>query len=749
MTGYRSNHDGLWRLKLPDKSLAILQGAPSTTKRHWRQNSCHALLPHYTTAQRVAYLHATLGSPSISTLCQALDAGFLQGLPLTAQQVRRNPPQSVAMWKGHLDLNRANQRSTKPRRAMHMGIVTNIQSTIGQHRPGRTYSDITGKFITQSSQGNNYILVVYDYDSNFIFAEPMPNRNADTILRTFRAIHATIVASGAIPQIHITDNEAAQPLIQFLRQQNIEHQLVPPNNHRANAAERAIRTFKNHFIAILSSCDPAFPLHLWDRLIPQAVITLNLLRASTRNPSISAYSQIHGPFNFDRTPLGPPGTSVLVHENPTVRGSWSPHGTLGWYIGPSLSHYRCFKVFIPTTSAERITDTLAWFPTVVKMPTTVPDETTLAAAFDLSNALLHPSNSRLSSTQRAALISLADIINQSTSTATRILDAFDEPRVPDASDAPMVQDGTDEPRVLDASAEPRVLDDFDEPRDPATFDDPWIPTENDLEARRPGATPADPMVHETTTPSANVIDPPTAAPTYATYIHNHAQCRRRIKQAARQVHTDEAPIPTSITRRRRDSNLPPPSAVPRVNVLPDVAPPPPTDPVNNIGKTGMRLTRRQQRMRFDHRTHRLIPLESTTSRANAATKQTRRTSDYTDNWARQSRQMTEAISDPDSNIENWTGRNHQIHKLFRALMTARTEGEAVQQTIVETNHKLTYRSLLKGRSQGVWTRASEMEFGRLAQGMPGLVAGTDTMRFISHFMKPSDRIASYCRFVCA
>ena len=68
----------------------------------------------------------------------------------------------------------------------------------------------------------------------------------------------------------------------------IQWQLVPPGNHRRNAAERHIRTFKNHFISILAGIDPDFLLHLWDKLIPQACITINLLSNSYRNPQLSA-----------------------------------------------------------------------------------------------------------------------------------------------------------------------------------------------------------------------------------------------------------------------------------------------------------------------------------------------------------------------------------------------------------------------------------------------------------------------------
>ena len=70
-------------------------------------------------------------------------------------------------------------------------------------------------------------------------------------------------------------------------EQHVKFQLVPPHIHRRNAAERAIRTYKNHFIAGLASTDQNFPLHLWDKLVPQAEITLNLLRNSRLHPHLS------------------------------------------------------------------------------------------------------------------------------------------------------------------------------------------------------------------------------------------------------------------------------------------------------------------------------------------------------------------------------------------------------------------------------------------------------------------------------
>jgi hypothetical protein len=88
--------------------------------------------------------------------------------------------------------------------------------------------------------------------------------------------------------------------------------------HRRNCTKRAIRTFKDHFLAILAGVDKSFPPHLWDLLLPQAELMLNLLRQSTINPKISAWEFFYGPFDFNKTPLGPVGCCVLIHAKPTT-----------------------------------------------------------------------------------------------------------------------------------------------------------------------------------------------------------------------------------------------------------------------------------------------------------------------------------------------------------------------------------------------------------------------------------------------
>jgi hypothetical protein len=149
-----------------------------------------------------------------------------------------------------------------------------------------------------------------------------------------------VVALGLNPKLMKLDNEASKLLKTYLHQQNITFQVVPPYSHRRNAAERAIRSFKDHFIAGLCSTDKSFPMHIWDRLLPQAVITLNMFQTSRINTKLSASTHIYGQYDLNRAPMAPPGTISIAHERPNRRRTWAAHGQDGWYIGPELEHYR-------------------------------------------------------------------------------------------------------------------------------------------------------------------------------------------------------------------------------------------------------------------------------------------------------------------------------------------------------------------------------------------------------------------------
>eukprot|EP00957_Ditylum_brightwellii_P093896 7150438-Ditylum_brightwellii.AAC.1 len=72
--------------------------------------------------------------------------------------------------------------------------------------------------------------------------------------------------------------------------------------------------FKKHYKAILVSVDPNSPMHLWCRLLPQACMTLNMLRSCRLNPKLSAYSSLEGIHDYNAHPVAPFVIEVTVHK---------------------------------------------------------------------------------------------------------------------------------------------------------------------------------------------------------------------------------------------------------------------------------------------------------------------------------------------------------------------------------------------------------------------------------------------------
>ena len=117
------------------------------------------------------------------------------------------------------------------------------------------------------------------------------------------------------------------------------YQLVPPDDHWRNIAERAIQTWKNHFVSVLSCAASTFPLHLWCRVIPQPERQLLLLSHSNVNTHISSYAHVYGQHDYSAEAFVPIGMESLVHDNPQRRRTFAEHCKKGFVLGTSFEHY--------------------------------------------------------------------------------------------------------------------------------------------------------------------------------------------------------------------------------------------------------------------------------------------------------------------------------------------------------------------------------------------------------------------------
>jgi hypothetical protein len=175
------------------------------------------------------------------------------------------------------------------------------------------------------------------------------------------------------------DNETSKDVKDFIQSQQTALQYTPLDIHRINSAKQAICTWKNHFAAGIASLPKSSPIANWCCLANQCDYTINMLCPCCQNPLLSAFEAMEGSYLFDTTTMAPPGTKVLVHLKLTRCNSWSFHASNGWYIGPSLKHYRCIHTIMEGTGGECLTDTFHFKHHAMAVPVITPTNQIIAA----------------------------------------------------------------------------------------------------------------------------------------------------------------------------------------------------------------------------------------------------------------------------------------------------------------------------------------------------------------------------------
>lgn len=362
LTGHRDDR-GMYMLPLVDSNNAV----PISSALDVANSSIYS---HLSTAQscakRVAFISSALGNPADSTLIAASKAGYLNSIPnTTSDQIRKYAPCSINSMKGHLDQSKQHiwptrkskskgPLASKSKHHKANALIVKIESSNALH------GDLTGHYPVTSRKGNRKVLIGYSEDGRFIKSIPMKGETADDLIQAYDKLISFFKINKRIHTVIKLDNQTSTELENYFEKvAKLKHRYVAPGNHRTLHAERDIRTWKNHFIATRAGTDPSFPKDMWDELLDQVDLTLNLLRSSGVD-SKSAWDYTCGPYDYTANPIGPAGAKVLVYESPTLRKTFDNHGVEAFYLGPAWDHYRCFRVFVPSTGAFRISDTLSW-----------------------------------------------------------------------------------------------------------------------------------------------------------------------------------------------------------------------------------------------------------------------------------------------------------------------------------------------------------------------------------------------------
>eukprot|EP00804_Cyclotella_cryptica_P016764 CCRYP_002057-RA/>CCRYP_002057-RA protein AED:0.39 eAED:0.39 QI:0/0/0/1/0/0/2/0/299 len=207
---------------------------------------------------------------------------------------------------------------------------------------GQLFTNQMGRLSVTPNCSNNYI--------------------ADEEVNAFLRVHSYC------PQLHKLDNKTSYNVELFIKENNAKLQYTPTDIHRTNPAERAIRTWKNHFVANRAGTPPMYRLSNWCKDLEQTDITLNMLRPCTTNPKLSTYKAMEGMYLFDATLRHHQHRMCMIHIKPTRRQTWGYHAIKAWHCAPALNHYCGIKT-VTDTGAVHLMDTFKFLhhtlPTLV------------------------------------------------------------------------------------------------------------------------------------------------------------------------------------------------------------------------------------------------------------------------------------------------------------------------------------------------------------------------------------------------
>ena len=142
----------------------------------------------------------------------------------------------------------------------HEHNVVMCYAALADTIPGTIYyTDLSGPFQVRSIRNMQYIFVCYVYEANAIPVRPTKNKRDACIVTAYHDIYEYLESVIQNPTLNVTNNEASKAVQTYIKSKNVDWQLVEPDNHRVNDAERAIQTFKNHFLAGLATVDKAPP----------------------------------------------------------------------------------------------------------------------------------------------------------------------------------------------------------------------------------------------------------------------------------------------------------------------------------------------------------------------------------------------------------------------------------------------------------------------------------------------------------
>ena len=107
------------------------------------------------------------------------------------------------------------------------------------------------------------VMVLYNFDINLIWATAIPSKTKLQLVTAYKHIFSLMQRRSLHPHLQRLENECSDLLKEFMNANNVAYQLTPKGKKSRNSANKAIQTWKYHFLSGMASNKPDFPLSQW------------------------------------------------------------------------------------------------------------------------------------------------------------------------------------------------------------------------------------------------------------------------------------------------------------------------------------------------------------------------------------------------------------------------------------------------------------------------------------------------------
>ncbi len=186
LKGYRNKTDGLWDIHIPSSPKEYVNAIVRKDKMK---------------SELADYLHPCAFSPTVPTFQEAIrNQNFVTWPAIHTINFDKFLGDKTSIYLGHMYQVRSNLQSTvymdnnffPINNPSHKKSFATISQIIMFSPKEFEYGDLMGAFPFKSSRGNQYLYVLYDFDSNAILVHPLKTRQAAAIKHAWETLYTQL-----------------------------------------------------------------------------------------------------------------------------------------------------------------------------------------------------------------------------------------------------------------------------------------------------------------------------------------------------------------------------------------------------------------------------------------------------------------------------------------------------------------------------------------------------------------------------